>query len=131
MDDALTSTTSGNDQKSWTQEWLDGHLYASSGPKGTLPENFVDDQGFATRLYTLCLCLLRYLCRHEQKISSKTHHASALKEELGRLYLWGEAFKDGKLDRALEYCDDVRGNVLDSLRDIGKLLLCSMIHRYL
>lgn len=129
MDDTSTSTTSRHGQKSWTQEWLDSHLHASPGSKGTLPENFVDDQGFATRLYTLCLYLLRYLCRQEQNISSKSHHTSALKEELGRLYLWGEAFKDGKLDRALEYCDDVRGNVLDSFRDIGKLLLRSMIHR--
>ena len=134
MDDILTSITSGDCPRNWTQEWLVGHVHAPSGTNGTLRDerdNFEDNQGFATRLYSLCLCLLRYLCRQEQNIASKRHRVSTLKEELGRLYLWGEAFKNGKLDRALEYSDDVRGNVLDSLRDIGKLLLRGMIHRSL
>ncbi len=54
---------------------------------------------------------------------------SALKEEFGKLYLWGEAFRNGKLDRALQYSDDVLVNVLDSLGDIGELLLHGMVHR--
>ena len=50
-----------------------------------------------------------------------------LKDELGKLYLWGQAFGDDKLDRALEYSDEVRGNVLESLGDIGRLLLRGII----
>ena len=129
MDDTLTPITNGDCQKNRTQEWLDNHPHASSGLNGTLCDNDHDDQGVATRLYSLCLRLLRFLCRHKQNISSRRNRVSLLKEELGRLYLWGEAFEDGKLDRALEYSDDVRDNVLDSLRDVGKILLRGTVHQ--
>ena len=129
MDDALRSIRSANRQANWTQEWLDGHPYASPGPNETLGDSDIHDQGFAARLYSLCLRLLRYVCRQEKNISSERHGVSSLKEELGKLYLWGEAFGNGKLDRALDYSDDVRNNVLDSLRDIAKLLLRGMIRQ--
>lgn len=123
MDDTLTSVSSANGQRDRTQEWLDGHLYSSSGFSETSDDNDDEDQDLATRLYSLCLRLLLFLCRREQNLPSKSHNVSDLKEELGKLYLWGEAFRSGKLDRALEYSDDVRGNVLDSLGDIGEILL--------
>ena len=129
LEDTRTSISSADRQRNWTQEWLDAHPYASLGRDETLGDSDDDDQGFAARLYSLCLRLLRCLCRQEKNIPSKRHRAFTLKEELGRLYLWGEAFGNGKLDRALEYSDDVRRNVLDSLGDIGKLLLRGMIHR--
>lgn len=123
MDDILTSVSSANGLRDWTQEWLDSHPHSSSGPSETLDNNDDENQDFATRLYTLCLRLLLFLCQREQSIPSKRYHVASLKEELGKLYLWGEAFSSGKLDRALEYSDDVRCNVLDSLGDIGKILL--------
>ena len=128
MDDILTSIDSANGQRD-RQEWLDGHPYSSSGFSETLNDKDDEDQGFATRLYSLCLCLFLFLCQREQNIPSKRHKVPNLKEELGKLYLWGEAFRDGKLDRALEYSDDVRRNVLDSLGSIGKILLRGMIHQ--
>lgn len=111
------------------QDWLYGQSYASPEPKETSSDNNDSHQGFAARLYSLCLRLLRYLCQQDQNDSSKRHRVSSLKEELGKLYLWGEAFGNGKLDRALEYSDDVRGNVLESLRDIAKLLLRGIIYQ--
>lgn len=131
MEDALTSIRSAGRRRNWMQDWLHGQPYASPEPNETLSDNNDNDNdpGFAARLYSLCLRLLRYLCQQEQNISSKRHRVSSLKEELGRLYLWGEAFGNGKLDRALEYSDDVRDNVLDSLKDIAKLLLRGIIHQ--
>ena len=127
MEDALTSIRSAGGQRNWMQDWLHGQPHASPEPNETSSDNNDNDQGFATRLYSLCLRLLRYLCKQEQNDSSKRHRVSSLREELGRLYLWGEAFGNGKLDRALEYSDDVRGNVLESLRDIAKLLLRGIV----
>lgn len=127
MDDTLTLVSSANDQRDRTQEWLDGNRYSSSGLNETLNANDSEDQDFATRLYSLCLHLLLFLCQREQNVPSKKSKAANLKEELGKLYLWGEAFRSGKLDRALEYSNDVRGNVLDSLGGIGKILLRGMI----
>lgn len=125
MDDTLTLVSSANDQRDRTQEWLDGNRYSSSGVNETLNDNDSEDQDFATRLYSLCLHLLLFLCQREQNVPSKKSKAANLKEELGKLYLW--AFRSGKLDRALEYSNDVRGNVLDSLGGIGKILLRGMI----
>ena len=110
-------------------DWLHAQPDTSPEPNEALDYSSDNDQDFAARLYSLCLRLLRYLCQQERNISSKKHRVSSLKEELGRLYLWGEAFGNGKLDRALEYSDDVRGNVLDSFRDIAKLLLRGNIHQ--
>lgn len=129
MEDALTSIRNAGRQRNWMQDWLIGQPYAPPEPNETLNDNNDNDQSFAARLYSLCLRLLRYLCQQEQNDPSKRHRVSSLKEELGRLYLWGEAFANGKLDRALEYSDDVRGNVLESLRDIAKLLLRGILYQ--
>ena len=83
--------------------------------------------GIAARLYSLCLHVLRQVCRQDERGSSSGNSTSMLNEELGKLYLWGQAFGDGKLDRALEYSDEVRSSVLESLADIGRLLLRGMI----
>ena len=127
MANTLTSVSRANGQRDRTQEWLDGR--SSSAFDKTLKHDDDEDQNFAARLYSLCLHLLLSLCQREQNIPSKRQKVSNLKEELGKLYLWGEAFRSGKLDRALEYSDDVRANVLDSLGDIGKILLRGMIHQ--
>ena len=98
-----------------TQAWLNAHPYISA--------NTNDDLGIAARLYSLCLLVLRQICRQGERGSSTGNGSTMLKEELGKLYLWGQAFGDGKLDRALEYSDEVRSNILESLGDIGGLLL--------
>lgn len=129
IEDALTSIRSAGRQRNWMQDWLYAQPNVSPEPDETSSDNNDNDQGFAARLYSLCLRLLRYLCQQEQIDSPKRSRVSGLKEELGRLYLWGEAFGNGKLDRALEYSDDVRGSVLESLMDIAKLLLRGTIYQ--
>ena len=127
MDEILTSISSTTGQTNRTQEWLDNHACCSSYPIEFPDDKDDQEQDFATRLYSLCLRLLLFLCQQEHTVPAKSYGVPQLKEELGKLYLWGEAFRHGKLDRALEYSDDVRGNVLDSLGSIGKILLRGMI----
>ena len=115
----------------YTQEWLDA---ASSTPV-TLDEKFEftaadvepdqDEysQGLATRLYQLGRQGLQQLCRRKEKIPRLNLSQSALREELGRLYLWGEAFENGKLEKALEQSEDLRDTVLDFLCAIGDSII--------
>lgn len=85
-----------------------------------------NEEGVASRLYRLCFESLRLLCRNglSSSLSGAVGSASLrkLRNELENLYLWGEAFKDGKLDRALESDEESKICVLQLLVDIGDLL---------
>jgi hypothetical protein len=80
-------------------------------------------QGFAARLYQLCLHALQKIYIREREKRKFGSQATGLRDCLGRLYLWGESFERGELDRALEESDEVRESVLERLGHIGKLLL--------
>ena len=77
------------------------------------------NQGLATRLYRLGRQGLQNLCRQKKNIPQLDSSQSALREELGKLYLWGEAFENGDLDKALEQSEDLRNTVLEFLCAIG------------
>ena len=49
-----------------------------------------------------------------------------LEEELEKLYLWGESFENGDLDRALEQSEDLRDIVLELLSAIGDTIIQSL-----
>ena len=119
MKDPLIATSRVIDKDDRTRAWLNAHPYT--------PANTKNDLGIAARLYSLCLHVLRQVCCQRERGSASGNGTSMLKEELGKLYLWGQAFGDDKLDRALEYSDEVRGNVLESLEDIARLLLRGII----
>ena len=87
------------------------------------PDHNEHNQGLATRLYQLSRQGLQQLCRQEEYIPRLNLSQSALKEELGRLYLWGEAFENGKLDKALEQSEDLRDTVLEFLCAIGDIIV--------
>ena len=73
------------------QQWLvDNASSSPSYPRVTIGET--EDEGLPTRLYTRCLYMFRYLCKREAKIASTRTRSLALKEELGKLYLRGQAF---------------------------------------
>ncbi len=78
----------------------------------------------------LCFESLRLFCRNEIGLSFRGVVSNAdfrkLKDELEKLFLWGEAFKDGKLDRALEMDDESRISVLQLLIDIGEVIVNGM-----
>ena len=115
----------------YIQEWLDAE---SSTPialdeefgftaADVEPDHQEYNQGLATRLYQLSRQGLQQLCRQEGYIPPLNSLQSALREELGRLYLWGEAFENGKLDKALEQSEDLRDTVLEFLCAIGDSII--------
>ena len=115
----------------YIQEWLD----AESSTPIALDEDFGftaaniesdhdnHNQGLATRLYRLGRQGLQNLCRQKRNIPQLDSSQSALREELGKLYLWGEAFENGDLDKALEQSEDLRNTVLEFLCAIGDSII--------
>lgn len=108
--------------KDWTEEWLDACSGYSPEAGGTLYGN-EEYQGFAARLSTLCLQQLRALYLQECEMARNGDRAFCLREEFHKLYLWGEPFGDGKLDRALDYSEDLRDDILDCLCGIGRIIV--------
>lgn len=49
-----------------------------------------------------------------------------LKEQLGRLTIWGMGFEDDSLIRVLDHSVELLDHVLELLRNIGELLVKSM-----
>lgn len=123
MPDTVKSNE-GDGRSSYTLQWLNAHAsepLANDDP----PAGDEDEQEFAVRLYQLCLRALHDLYRWERDQSSSSSRSNVLRECLGRLYLWGEPFAVGELDKALRQSDELSDNVLERLGHIGKLLLRS------
>lgn len=116
---SCTGKASHHDQ--YTQQWVDASAFADS----SLDERSVEaqDQGFATQLYHTCLGVFRDLYNEAKDYGSERIRLSSLKDELAKLYLWGEDFGGAELDDVLEHSEDVRKIVLELLGDIGTTLL--------
>ncbi len=111
------ATADVNSTKAFVREWIDGNTTWSTNRSGN------DDVGFAGLLYDSCLDLFKELYTESCRSSflSKDEQQQ-LKEELGRLFLWGDAFGDGKLDRILVQSSDLRNTILEFISGIGKVL---------
>ena len=117
----MSDSNSGHSRKEHILQWLSANDSGPTENDGT-PVGGKDEQGFAGRLYELCLRALQVFYRQESRSSSRS---SILKQYLERLYLWGEPFGVGELDRALGQSDELRDNVIECLSRIGLLLLRS------
>lgn len=116
------SITGSSRRYHYTEEWLK----SSSSNGVTIDAQLAHDkyeEGLAGQLYSLCRSVLRGLCSQEQDPPLGRPQSLLLREELTKLYLWGQGFSRGELDTALEYSDDVRYIVLDTLGDVGRSLL--------
>ncbi|CZR60755.1 related to hsp70 protein [Phialocephala subalpina] len=51
----------------------------------------------------------------------------SLKESLSKLILWGDGFRDGRLERILSQSDDLRENVVDLLAAVGRTLISKLV----
>ena len=115
----------------YIQKWLDPEnltpIAADDGSGCTAadvePDHNEHNQGLAIRLYQLSRQGLQQLCRQEEHIPRLNSSQFALREELGKLYLWGEAFENGKLDKALEQSEDLSDTVLEFLCAIGNIII--------
>ncbi len=135
----LTDTDGFKGRSDYLLQWLDADADADAIADADVdasqsiandgkPAEGEDDQGFGARLYHLCLRALQefYIQKREKRTSRS--RSAGLRECLGRLYLWGESFGNGELDRALEESDELRESVLERLSHIGKLLLRGKTH---
>ena len=125
-DAAILVTGTDDDRKEFMQQWLDSNESTSIDFAGTgAGERGIDrEEGFASRFYSTCLRELQRLCRQEQKGYAHGSRSYLLKEELDKLYMWGESFVPGELDKALDESEELRDNVLDLLVNLGELLIC-------
>jgi hypothetical protein len=85
-------------------------------------ENF--PPGIGEKLYSDCVALFSALC-HEPASELCQSNDGSSKEALGRLYLWGEGFRDGQLDMILATSPYLRVTVLKLLAKVGGLLSTS------
>ena len=124
--DTVISVTGGDDHKEFMQQWLDSNESTSVKSARTCAgEPGIDrGEGFASRFYSICLRGFQQLCRQKQKEYAHGSGSYILKEELDKLYLWGESFGPGELDKALGDSEEIRDNVLDLLVNLGELVIC-------
>ena len=107
----------------WNRRELVQHWLKLGSLTGSEASSRYVDHEFATRLYEQSLETLRYLSHGGTKNETSTLPSCMLKEELGKLYLWGEVFAHGDLIRALDQSDDLKDDILDLLSNIGRILL--------
>jgi len=107
---------------SFLEEWIDGATIQRAGDGDGSATG-----GFAWSLYDRNLHLLKELIPiiAEASVSPPNRSLKSLKESLGNLFLWGDGFRDGKMERVLDESDDLRETVMTSLVGIGRLLISS------
>ena len=114
--------TSASSTLVFTQEWIDGNSFQH------LSQDDEAELTFAQELYDACLEFFTTAVQGISKLSNdnpKEYQLSTLKEELGKLYLWGTGFDNGKLGCILGQSDELRDDVLGLLSGISRLLLNS------
>ena len=123
--DAAASVTGGDDYKGLMQQWLDtnGSSYVDFTRTCTGERGIDREEGFVSQFYSTCLEAFQQMCRQEQQKYAPGARSYLLEEELGKLYLWGETFGPGELDKALFESEEIRDNVLDLLVNLGELVI--------
>jgi hypothetical protein len=107
-------------------EWLDGAIIETT--KNVDGQASQASTGFAWSLYHHTLELFSHLYPLALPLSvpgRKRQHEKSFKKSLGRLFLWGDGFRDGKLESVLDHSDSLRETIIESLCAIGKILLHS------
>jgi hypothetical protein len=90
--------------------------------------------GLAGSLFEALSQLLSSLGEEAQRASAiSTKDACSYRNELERLFLWGDGFGagDGELDNILDRSTELRVNVLSLLSELGKVATQSMFERCL
>jgi hypothetical protein len=106
------------------EEWIDGATIHRSG---------VDSEaatGFAWSLYDHIFKLFSKILPLAPNFSPhiSKREVKALKESLGNLLLWGDGFRDGKLEMVLEESDELKETVIESLVAAGSVLISSELY---
>lgn len=92
-----------------------------------LPHDFpkIKDQRLVTDLHVCCLCVFDMFRQLPAafSFSFKDSDRDIVDEQVGRLFLWGQGFNPEKLEDALDQSKELREIVLESLCEIGKLII--------
>lgn len=81
------------------------------------------EEGFASLFYKSCMEFFQDLYNESSRYSSLSQQEQfRLKEDLGRLFLWGDGFGDRSLDRILGQSLDLRNTVLGFIVGIAEVL---------
>ncbi|KAL2071260.1 hypothetical protein VTL71DRAFT_12495 [Oculimacula yallundae] len=95
-------------------------------------ENPQDHAGFAWSLYHHTLELFKLLLPHTMALIETLttpdikQGEKSFKKSLGKLFLWGGGFSDGRLESVLDESECLKETVLESLTGIGKILLLKL-----
>ena len=125
----MSEITGVSGDSSHSREWIT-KTHKSSRHRKARPTE-VDNHELATQFHKACLRVFKLFLHYLPVLSTfriNADQTANAKEELGRLYLWGESFGNGGLEKALEQSDEIRDNVLKLLRGIGGTLLRGNIH---
>ena len=125
MSSSLESKKAMGD-KAYVHEWI----YNTSTAQEAQPELIVSedaDDCLAARLYASCVQVLRGICSQasDPGVPYSAIKPWILRNELGRLYLFGDSFRNGRLNRILEDANELSENIVEILAGIGILLVRS------
>jgi hypothetical protein len=74
--------------------------------------------------------LFLYLVFVGRSPAQEKKYEKSLKDSMGKLFLWGDGFRDGRLETTLEKSDDLKEATLENLTAIGKTLIsCKLLLR--
>lgn len=134
----MATTEGHNGRVRFLEQWIDGTAVESS-----LSEQQGYDvaaSGFTWNLYENCLKLLKEIIQVSERIKqpellpvselksrSTNFEVTSLKECLSRLFLWGEGFSGGQLDKIIQRSDALKETVLQFVAAIAKILLDNLL----
>lgn len=108
--------------KTAVQKWAEQTTDSDTGQSENGEES-EDDENFASFLYESCLNLFKELSKESSRLSAfSSTERRHLEESLGRLFLWGDGFGEGRLDRLLGQSIDLRDTILRFIAGIGRIL---------
>ena len=130
MKRAFLETRESEQDDHQIKQWLEGLATAAKNTIVSEIESQLSISGFVTHLHHSCAIGLRDLSKDVPIPEEMKTCIMALADEADRLFLWGEAFEGEKLDQAVNFSHDIRISVLESLFEIGKVILQGKSYQY-
>jgi hypothetical protein len=134
--EAATQKNESNDNNPFQQraastvtEWIDGMTVQTIG-ENIGGRSSQASTGFAWSPYHHTLELFSLLFPLTLAWSGSSYNIQrekVFKKSLGKLFLWGDGFRGGKLEIVLDESENLRENVIECLVTIAKILLFSKL----
>lgn len=123
MDSNSKESKKSKGDTAYVHEWIYNTSTEQEAERKLVVSKDADDC-LAARLYASCVQVLQGICYQvsDPGVSYPAVNQHMFKNELGRLYLFGDSFKNGKLNRILENADELEESIVEILAGIGILL---------